>query len=84
MPGISFLFNASDLTYRQRDLARRIISAAHSACDGGDLDSALQLLRAVDLLIKPNGTMGHDKRQVAQHAVMAHERLWLLRFPEAA
>lgn len=78
------LFNESDLTRRQKDLARRIISIAHSACDSGDLESALQLLRAVDLLIKPKGTAGRDKRQVAQHAIMAHERLWLLRFPEAA
>lgn len=84
MPGVGSLFNESDFTRRQKDLARRIISAAHSACDAGDLDSALQLLRAVDLLIRPKGAAGRDKRQIVQHAIMAHERLWLLRFPEAA
>lgn len=78
------LFTESNFTRRQKDLAKRIISAAHSACDAGDLDSALQLLRTVDLLIKPKGAAGRDKRQIAQHAIMAHERLWLLRFPEAA
>ncbi len=72
------------LTYHQKGLAKRIISTAHCACDVGDLHTALELLRVVDLIIKPGRSAERDSRQVAQHAVMAHERLWLLRFSGAA
>ena len=81
MPGTGSSGNAVCLTCHQKELANRIISTEHFACDVGDLHTALQLLRVVALIIKPGTSAKRDSRQVAQHAVMAHERLWLLRFP---
>ena len=66
-------------TRRQKELARRIVSIAHSACDEGRLEIASDLLHVVDILMRPGETVEHDERQVAECTIMAHERLWLIR-----
>lgn len=69
----------SHFTYRQKELAKRILSLAHSACDEGNLEIASDLLHVVDTLIRPRDAVELSKRQVVECTVMAHERLWLIR-----
>ena len=65
--------------YRDRNLTSRLISIANSACDVGDLDTALELLRIVNLLIRSKILTGASKRKLATHTIMTYERVWHLR-----
>ena len=66
----------------RHNLAVRIISISHSACDAGDLDTASKLLHVVDLIISLDKYPASLKRKIEHSIVMTHERLWLLRFPK--
>ena len=79
MPNVIFPGSMSLFTHRQKDLVRRLIAIVHSACDTGDLDTALELLRVVDLLVRSKSSMEAGKHQLANHVIMTHERVWLLR-----
>lgn len=79
MPKVIFSGSMSLFTHRQKDLVRRLIAIVHSACDTGDLDTALELLRVVDSLIRSKSPTEAGKRQLANHVIMTHERVWLLR-----
>lgn len=79
MPDICLLGTISIFTHRQKDLTKRLIGVVHSACDVGDLDTALELLRVIDSLLNTRSSMIVARRQLADHIIMTHERVWLLR-----
>lgn len=66
-------------THRQRDLGIKLVLLAHSACDSGNIETALELLRAVDLLVERKGNTKTSVRRLVEHTVVAHERVWSLR-----
>jgi ABC-type transport system involved in cytochrome c biogenesis ATPase subunit len=67
-----------------RRLSDKILIAFHYACDQGETEVAEQLLDLLGFMAKrtaklPAGT----NRRAVESLVAAHERLWLLRHPEA-
>ena len=68
--------NAS--TRRGRRLQGFIIVAAHQACDGGQYDIALRLLRLVEELVFAESDLKQRQRDLSA-LVATHERLWHLR-----
>ena len=69
---------------RRRRLSDMVLIAFHFACDQGDLETADQLLAVLEFMLRRPPPAGHPERRVnANPLVAAHERLWLLRHPEA-
>ncbi len=65
-----------------RRLSDKILIAFHHGCDQGDLETAEQLLRVLEMMLArrpptPDGT----RRRNQDSLVAAHERLWHLRHP---
>ena len=67
-----------------RRLSDKILIAFHHACDQGDLDVAEDLLRVLEtILMRRPSAPDVNRRKNIESLVAAHERLWLLRHPEA-
>lgn len=68
-----------------RRLSDKILIAFHQACDQGDLDVAEDLLRVLEtILMRRPSAPDVNRRKNIESLVAAHERLWLLRHPEAS
>ncbi len=67
-----------------RRLSDKILIAFHQACDQGDYEIADELLRILEQILtrRPVAT-DTNRRKNLESLVAAHERLWLLRHPEA-
>jgi hypothetical protein len=67
-----------------RRLSDKILIAFHQACDQGDFEVAEQLLRVLETMVmrRPNAP-DVNRRKNIESLVAAHERLWVLRHPEA-
>ena len=67
-----------------RRLSDKILVAFHQACDQGDFEVAEQLLRVLETMVmrRPN-VPDVNRRKNIESLVAAHERLWVLRHPEA-
>ena len=69
---------------KRRRLSDMIFIAVHSACDQGDLETAEHLLAIVEFMLGRGPPEGRPERRLdLQPLVAAHERLWVLRHPEA-
>jgi hypothetical protein len=68
---------------RGRRLADRILVAVHLACDQGELETADALLRCAEMAVA-NGRGRRDGRADDARLIAAFERIWFLRFAEAA
>lgn len=67
-----------------RRLSDKILIAFHQACDQGDLEVAEQLLKILEMMVMRRPTAPEtNRRKNIESLVAAHERLWLLRHPEA-
>ena len=67
-----------------RRLSDKILIAFHHACDQNDFEVAQQLLSILEMMItrRPMAP-DQNRRKNMESLVAAHERLWLLRHPEA-
>lgn len=67
-----------------RRLSDKVLIAFHQACDQGDFEVAEQLLRVLETMVmrRPNVPDVNRRRHI-ESLVAAHERLWVLRHPEA-
>ena len=67
-----------------RRLSDKILIAFHQACDQRELEIADQLLRILEGMLtrRPTAPDANRRRNI-ESLVAAHERLWLLRHPEA-
>ena len=67
-----------------RRLSDKILIAFHHACDQNDFEIAEQLLRILETMItRRPAAPDQNRRKNMESLVAAHERLWLLRHPEA-
>jgi hypothetical protein len=67
-----------------RRLSDKILIAFHQACDQGDFEVAEELLRVLELMLTRRPVVTDaNRRKNMESLVAAHERLWLLRHPEA-
>src|SRR3712207_4259471 len=67
-----------------RRLSDKILIAFHHACDQGDYEVAEQLLRILEMMLTRRRVAPDlNRRKNIESLVAAHERLWLLRHPEA-
>ena len=67
-----------------RRLSDKILIAFHHACDQSDFVVANDLLLILEKMLKrPNAGSDTNRRKSIESLVAAHERLWLLRHPEA-
>jgi len=67
-----------------RRLSDKILIAFHQACDQGDFEGAEELLRILEMMLTRRPvTPDANRRKNMESLVAAHERLWLLRHPEA-
>jgi hypothetical protein len=67
-----------------RRLSDKILIAFHHACDQSDFDVANDLLIILEKMLKrPSSGSDSNRRKSIESLVAAHERLWLLRHPEA-
>jgi hypothetical protein len=74
---------AANSRYTRR-LSDKVLIAFHQACDQGDLEVAEQLLKVLELMVmRRPSTPDINRRRNIESLVAAHERLWLLRHPEA-
>jgi hypothetical protein len=64
-----------------RRLSDKILLAIHTACDRGNWVRLLQVLEG--MLTRRSANPGDRRRQNLDGLVMAHERLWVLRHPDA-
>lgn len=65
-----------------RRLTDRILTAVHAACDHGELDVAVELLRIVEALAtRRSQEPESSRRRLMEAVVAAHARLWHLRHP---
>lgn len=63
-----------------RRLPDRLLVAFHAACDQGELDTAFQLLGALEDLVRRRGAAADpNRRRTIEGLVAGHERLWHLR-----
>lgn len=66
-----------------RRLSDKVLIAFHHACDQGDFESAEQLLRVLeDILRRRSMAPDQNRRRSMDTLVAAHERLWYLRHPQ--
>ena len=67
-----------------RRLSDKILIAFHHACDQNDFEVAEKLLQILETMITRRPTSpDQNRRKNMESLVAAHERLWLLRHPEA-
>jgi hypothetical protein len=67
-----------------RRLSDKILIAFHQACDQGDYEVGEELLRILEMMLTRRPvTPDANRRKNMESLVAAHERLWLLRHPEA-
>lgn len=67
-----------------RRLSDKILIAFHHACDQSDFDVANDLLLILEKMLKrPSAGSDTNRRKSIESLIAAHERLWLLRHPEA-
>jgi len=67
-----------------RSLSDKILIAFHHACDQSDFEVANDLLVILEKMLKrPSSGSDSNRRKSIESLVAAHERLWLLRHPEA-
>jgi hypothetical protein len=67
-----------------RRLSDKILIAFHHACDQGDYEVAEQLLRILEMMLTRRPVSPDlNRRKNMESLVAAHERLWLLKHPEA-
>lgn len=67
-----------------RRLSDKILIAFHHACDQGDFEVAEELLRILEMMLTRRPVPPDaNRRKNMESLVAAHERLWLLRHPEA-
>ena len=67
-----------------RRLSDKILIAFHHACDQGDYEVAEQLLHVLEMMLTRRPVSpDSNRRKNMESLVAAHERLWLLRHPEA-
>jgi hypothetical protein len=67
-----------------RRLSDKILIAFHHACDQGDFEVAEELLRILEMMLTRRPVAPDvNRRKNMESLVAAHERLWLLRHPEA-
>ena len=67
-----------------RRLSDKILIAFHHACDQGDYEVAEELLRILEMMLTRRPVAPDvNRRKNMESLVAAHERLWLLRHPEA-
>lgn len=68
-----------------RRLSDKILIAFHHACDQGDFEVAEELLRILEMMLTRRPVSPDvNRRKNMESLVAAHERLWLLRHPDAA
>jgi hypothetical protein len=67
-----------------RRLSDKVLIAFHHACDQSDFEVANDLLIILEKMLK-RPTVGSDinRRKSIESLIAAHERLWMLRHPEA-
>jgi hypothetical protein len=69
---------------RIRAASDKILIAFHHACDQGDYEVAEELLRILEMMLTRRPVAPDvNRRKNMESLVAAHERLWLLRHPEA-
>jgi hypothetical protein len=67
-----------------RRLSDKILIAFHHACDQSDFEVANDLLVIMEKMLKrPSVGSDTNRRKTIESLVAAHERLWMLRHPEA-
>ena len=67
-----------------RRLSDKILIAFHHACDQEDFEVAEELLRLLELMLTRRPVQPDvNRRKNMESLIAAHERLWLLRHPEA-
>ncbi|MEN9500052.1 MAG: hypothetical protein RIS83_1871 [Pseudomonadota bacterium] len=67
-----------------RRLSDKLLIAFHHACDQSDFDVANDLLVILEkMLRRPLAGTDANRRKSMENLVAAHERLWMLRHPEA-
>lgn len=67
-----------------RRLSDKILIAFHHACDQGDYEVAEDLLRILEMMLTRRPVAPDvNRRKNMESLVAAHERLWLLRHPDA-
>ncbi|MDQ1078302.1 hypothetical protein [Pseudoroseomonas cervicalis] len=67
-----------------RRLSDKILIAFHQACDQGDFEVAEELLRILETMVtRRPASPDTNRRKNMETLVAAHERLWLLRHPQA-
>lgn len=67
-----------------RRLSDKILIAFHHACDQEDFEVAEDLLRLLEVMLTRKPVHPDvNRRKNMESLVAAHERLWLLRHPEA-
>ncbi|MFC0384049.1 hypothetical protein [Muricoccus vinaceus] len=66
-----------------RRLTDKILIAFHQACDQGDFEVAVEMLRVLETMItRRELPPGQNRRKNMESLVAAHERLWHLRHRE--
>ena len=67
-----------------RRLSDKILIAFHHACDQSDFEVANDLLVILEKMLKrPSVGSDTNRRKSIESLIAAHERLWMLRHPEA-
>lgn len=67
-----------------RRLSDKILIAFHHACDQSDFEVAEDLLRILEMMLTRRPVAPDvNRRKNMESLVAAHERLWLLRHPDA-
>lgn len=67
-----------------RRLSDKILIAFHHACDQNDFEVAEALLKILEMMItRRPASPDQNRRKNMESLVAAHERLWLLKHPEA-
>lgn len=67
-----------------RRLSDKILIAFHHACDQADYEVADDLLRILEtMLTRRASSPDSNRRRNIESLVAAHERLWMLKHPEA-
>lgn len=83
-PGRDATRSAAGQPRYTRRLSDKILIAFHHACDQGDFEVADELLRILEMMLTRRPvTPDVNRRKNMESLVAAHERLWLLRHPEA-
>ena len=80
----SRLRNGGSAPRQTRRLSDKILIAFHHACDQEDFEVAEELLRLLELMLTRRPVQPDvNRRKNMESLIAAHERLWLLRHPDA-